>query len=109
MREIRFVSTRPLPIVFATAVAMRAPMKFQTAKSIIACVGMSALVAILVAITLTVSWKPLTYSKTKAMTTMQRTRVMTSGIPQNNPSNDVPSIAAAIHHLLVEFKKVLDD
>src|SRR5688572_12443461 len=61
------VSTRPEPIVLATAVPIRAPTRFQDADSRIAWRVVSALVATLVAMAFAVSWKPLMYSKTSAI------------------------------------------
>src|SRR6185503_6184807 len=52
---INEVSTRPEPIVLATAVPIKAPTRFQKAERRIACVVVSALVATLVAIALAVS------------------------------------------------------
>ena len=52
-------STRPLPIVFATAVPANAPMKLNDAAMRIAWRGLSARVATEVAMAFAVSWKPL--------------------------------------------------
>ena len=52
-------STRPLPIVFATAVPAKAPMKLNEAAMRIAYWGRRARVATDVAIAFAVSWKPL--------------------------------------------------
>ena len=52
-------STRPAPIVLATAVPANAPMKLKAVAIATACAGRSARVATDVAIALAVSWKPL--------------------------------------------------
>ena len=52
-------STRPEPMVLATAVPAKAPMKLKAAAITIAWRGWSARVATEVAIALAVSWKPL--------------------------------------------------
>ena len=52
-------STRPAPIVLATAVPANAPMKLNEAAMRIASRGWSALVATDVAIAFAVSWNPL--------------------------------------------------
>src|SRR5580704_5390193 len=65
----RFVSTRPLAIVAATASERNAPTRFSTPDRATATRGLSALVAIDVAIALPVSWNPLVKSKERATTT----------------------------------------
>ncbi len=52
-------STRPAPIVLATAVPANAPMKLNEAAIRIACDGRRARVATEVAMAFAVSWKPL--------------------------------------------------
>ena len=52
-------STRPLPIVFATAVPANAPMKLNDAAMRIAWRGLRARVATDVAMAFAVSWNPL--------------------------------------------------
>ena len=52
-------ATSPLPIVLATAVPAKAPMKLNDAAMRIACWGLKARVATEVAIAFAVSWKPL--------------------------------------------------
>jgi hypothetical protein len=52
-------STRPAPMVFATAVPANAPMKLKAVAMRIACRGCRARVATEVAIAFAVSWKPL--------------------------------------------------
>ena len=52
-------STRPEPIVLATAVPAKAPMKLKAAAMRIAWAGRRARVATDVAIAFAVSWKPL--------------------------------------------------
>src|SRR5688572_11271880 len=73
---IKEVSTRPEPIVLATAVPISAPIKFHEAESRIACRVESALVATLVAMALAVSWKPLMYSNARAIMMTQITKVI---------------------------------
>ncbi len=69
--------TIPLAIVVATAIEMNAPMKLSTAEIRTATIGLSAPVAIDVAIALAVSWKPLVKSNaTAAAITITRTRVV---------------------------------
>ena len=52
--------TRPAPMVFATAVPAKAPMKLNEAAMRMAYCGRRAFVATDVAIAFAVSWKPLT-------------------------------------------------
>ena len=54
-----FSSTRPAPMVLATAVPANAPMKLNAVAMPSAASGLSARVATDVAIALAVSWKPL--------------------------------------------------
>src|SRR5690606_3787088 len=61
------VSTSPEAMVLATAVPMNAPIRFVVAARMIACPGVSTLVATTVAIEFAVSWKPLMNSKTSAV------------------------------------------
>ena len=58
-RSVSVDSTRPAPIVLATAVPVSAPTKFAVADSRIACSGLRARVDTEVAIAFAVSWKPL--------------------------------------------------
>src|SRR5215469_15090256 len=65
----------PLAIVVATAIEMNAPTKLSTAEIRTAIIGLSAPVAIDVAIALAVSWKPFVKSNaTAAAITITRTR-----------------------------------
>src|SRR2546428_10408660 len=75
---IAVASTRPWPIVFATAVPVMAPRKFRPAAMRIACQGASTRVAMTVAIAFAVSWEPLMKSKmtAKTITTPSRTSVL---------------------------------
>src|ERR1700743_3270101 len=64
----------PLAMVVATAIEMNAPMKLRHAEIRTATIGLSAPVAIDVAIALAVSWKPFVKSNdTAAAMTMMRT------------------------------------
>ena len=54
-----FVSTRPFPIVVATAVPARAPTRFQTDAQATASRGVRTFVETTVAIAFAVSWNPL--------------------------------------------------
>ena len=75
------VSTRPLAIVAATASERNAPTRLSTPDKATATRGLSAPVAIEVAIALPVSWKPLVKSKARAvMTTSTRIRSFLTGI-----------------------------
>ena len=65
----RWASTRPLAMVAATAMDRNAPTRFSDADSATAAFGLSAPVAIEVAIALPVSWKPLVKSKASAVIT----------------------------------------
>jgi hypothetical protein len=66
----------PLAIVVATLIEMNAPTKLSTAESRTATIGLSAPVAIDVAIALAVSWNPFVKSKqTAAAITIMRTRL----------------------------------
>lgn len=67
-------STRPLEIVVATAVEMNAPTRLSTADTVTATLGLSAPVAMDVAIALAVSWKPLVKSNTNAVMITTTTR-----------------------------------
>jgi hypothetical protein len=67
-------STRPLEIVLATAVDRNAPTRLSTADTATATLGLSAPVAMDVAIALAVSWKPLVKSNTNAVMITTTTR-----------------------------------
>jgi hypothetical protein len=56
-----FVSTRPLPMVFATAVPASAPRRFQKEAQATASRGVRTFVDTTVAMAFAVSWKPLMY------------------------------------------------
>ena len=58
----------PPEIVFATSVDRKAPTRFRTAAISTATLGLSAPVAMGVAIALAVSWKPFVKSKNSAST-----------------------------------------
>ena len=73
-------SIRPEAMVFATAVPQSAPIRLATAASPTACIGESTLVATTVAMEFAVSWKPLMYSKTSAVTST-RMRVESKVVP----------------------------
>jgi hypothetical protein len=64
----------PLEIVLATSVEMNAPARFSTADTPTATFGLSAPVAIEVAIALAVSWNPLVKSNTNAVMITTTTR-----------------------------------
>ena len=68
-------STISFAIVWATPVAIKAPIKFITAANNMACLGLSAFVDTAVAIALAVSWKPLIKSKSNAHTTIATVRM----------------------------------
>ncbi len=68
------VSTRPLAIVAATASDRNAPTRFITPDKATATRGLSAWVAMEVAIALPVSWKPLVKSKHSAVMTTRTSR-----------------------------------
>src|SRR5947207_11712600 len=63
------VSTRPLPIVDATAPPSNAPVRLKNAAIAIAWRGVRTLVETTVAMALAASWKPLLYSKMMAANT----------------------------------------
>lgn len=67
-------STSPLEMVLATSVETKAPTRFRTADSPTATFGLSAPVAIEVAIAFAVSWKPLVKSNTRAVMITTTTR-----------------------------------
>ena len=67
-------STRPLEMVLATSVEMNAPTRLRTADSATATFGLSAPVAMDVAIALAVSWNPLVKSNTRAVMITTTTR-----------------------------------
>src|SRR5690606_17598864 len=73
-------STSPEEMVLATAVPMKAPIRFMVAARITAWPGDSTLVATTVAIELAVSWNPLMNSKTRAVTTTTRVRASIASI-----------------------------
>ena len=76
-------STRPLLIVFATAVpTVNAAMKLKNAAHATATPGESTRVETTVAIELALSWKPLMKSKTRATATIRRTKLIESGMGQ---------------------------
>ena len=81
------VSTRPLAIVAATLSDRNAPTRFSTAERPTASRGLSALVAMDVAIALAVSWKPFVKSKASPVTT---TSARTTSLPT---STHVPGAA----------------
>ena len=69
--------TIPLAIVVATAIEMKAPRKLSAAEIRTATMGLSAPVAIDVAIALAVSWKPFVKSnEAAAATTITRIKVV---------------------------------
>ena len=68
-RVTRFASTRPLAMVAATAVDRNAPTRLSEALSTTATLGLSAPLAIEVAMALPVSWKPFVKSNANAVTT----------------------------------------
>ena len=70
------VSTIPLPIVEATAVPVRAPVRLKNAASAIAWRGVSTFVETTVAIAFAASWKPLMYSNAMAARTTMMNRTM---------------------------------
>ena len=76
LAETKRVSTRPWPIVLATAVPLSAPSKLKTVDSTMAWRGVRTLVEIVVAMALAVSWKPLVYSKINATHRTVKIRVM---------------------------------
>src|SRR6185437_8547095 len=77
------VSTRPLAIVAATARDRNAPTRLSAPDRATAIRGRSAPVAIVVAIALPVSWKPLVKSKARAVIT---TRPSTTSLPTSSGS-----------------------
>src|ERR1700754_2314348 len=66
-------STMPVATVAATVIEMKAPPKFSSAATPTATFGLSAPVAIVVAIALAVSWKPFVKSNTSATATTRTT------------------------------------
>src|SRR6266567_1636363 len=66
------VSTRPLPIVEATAPPSSAPVRLKKAAIAIALRGVRTRVETTVAMALAASWKPLLYSKMMAATTTEK-------------------------------------
>jgi hypothetical protein len=70
---IASASTIPPATVAATFSEMNAPTKFSSAAMATATFGLSAPVAMVVAIALAVSWKPLVKSKPSAVTTTSAT------------------------------------
>src|SRR3954464_10868451 len=67
----------PPAIVAATLIERNAPTKFRTAAMVTATRGRRALVAMVVAMALAVSWKPLVKSNpTAVITTMTRSAVV---------------------------------
>src|SRR3990167_188474 len=106
------VSTRPEAMVLATAVPRKAPIRFVTAASITACVGVSTLVATTVAIELAVSWKPLMNSNTNAVTMTSRSKVSTGlllGVLQHDLVHHVAGIAAAVDGFFQKLEQVFQD
>ena len=71
-------STSPLEIVLATWMERKAPTRFRAPAMITAVRGLSAPVAIEVAIALAVSWKPLVKSKANAVTMTTTTMTVRS-------------------------------
>ncbi len=70
----------PLAMVAATVTDRNAPIRFSTAASPTAIRGRRACVAIVVAIALAVSWKPLVKSNTRAVATVRITRASITAI-----------------------------
>ena len=78
--------TIPLAIVAATLIEMKAPAKLSTADRITATFGLSAPVAIDVAIAFAVSWKPLVKSNASAAMT---TRTTMTDVPLRRAASQV--------------------
>src|SRR5690606_290739 len=101
-------------IVLATAVPMKAPIRFMVAARITAWPGDSTLVATTVAIELAVSWKPLMNSKTSAVATTTRVRASMASIGrglavlQRDFVGDHASLAAAVDRLLQDLEELLE-
>ena len=68
-------STMPFAMVAATAIDRNAPTKLRVAARMTAALGLSARVAIEVAIALPVSWKPFVKSNAKAVATTSASRM----------------------------------
>src|SRR6478735_6799148 len=105
------VSIRPEAMVLATAVPQSAPIRFMPAASMTAWPGLSTLVATTVAMELAVSWKPLMYSNTSAITITLKTRVSStaraSGILQHDRVDDVAGVAAAVDGFFQDLEQIL--
>src|SRR3954470_4655060 len=65
-KVMKWLSTKSLPIVLATAVKARAPRRLKTVARAMAWRGVMTRVETLVAMAFAVSWKPLMYSKASA-------------------------------------------
>src|SRR5204863_7428135 len=108
-------STIPFPIVEATAVPVRAPVRLKNAAIVIAWRGVSTLVETTVAMALAASWKPLMYSKTTAARTTRMKRIIQtvaetfSRIFEHHLENDVPCVTAAVDDFLQQFVKVAQE
>src|SRR5690606_36548841 len=108
------VSTSPEAMVLATAVPMKAPMRFMVAASITACPGDSTLVATTVAIEFAVSWKPLMNSNTRSANTTTRVRASIASIRrgiavlQRDFVGDHAGLAAAVDRLLEDLEELLE-
>src|SRR5215217_6653739 len=86
-------------------------MRLVVAAMMMACRGVITLVPTTVAMELAVSWKPLIYSKARAMkiTRKMMPSVMRgggSGVLQNDLGNDIAGVAAAVDDLLEEVVEV---
>ena len=80
--ETSVSSTMPPEIVLATSVDRKAPTTFRTPLMSTAVFGLSAPVAMDVAIAFAVSWNPLVKSKARAVTMTTATRNVMWSIPQ---------------------------
>jgi hypothetical protein len=96
------VLTTAFVTVTATEIDKNAPTKFATADMATATLGLSASVAIDVAIALPVSWKPLVKSKPRAVTTT-RTKINVSELTHKlGPGNtDSSERHSRIHSLFI--------
>ena len=101
----------PFPIVEATAVPVRAPVRLKKAASAIACRGVRTFVETTVAIAFAASWKPLMYSNAMAASTTMMNRTMRRvsgfglGILEHDLENDISRVAAAVDHF---FEKLVE-
>src|SRR5207344_1921743 len=106
------VSISPDAMVLATAVPHNAPIRLVAAASNTACIGVNTLVATTVAMELAVSWKPLMYSNTSAVSTTSNSRVSTgrpSGVLQYDLVDHVAGIAATVDGFLEDLEQILQD